>query len=394
VKLFRRKRRRRRKKKDKAISQEINISMNTLSNKIVAYLTLFSGLAISAVAVYYSVSGLTAIFSAAVVPIIVMGVTLEVSKLVATVWLKQNWAIAPAAVKGYLIAAIVVLMLITSMGIFGFLSKAHSDQSLVSGDVAARIAVYDEKLKTEKENIETNRKALKQMDNAVDQLMDRSTDEQGAGRAVRLRHTQAEERTRLLSDIAESQKRISILNDERAPIAAESRKVEAEVGPIRYIAAFVYGNTDPSILERAVTWVILILILVFDPLAVILLLASQYSLQQFRKIQTTAESQINEDPTALWNSMIDAAEKGIDKNSETSSSYVQNEEQAVSGKWKNVSSVISEKDYQEATERNIKDMIGRVKNGILPFYRVPEELKDRVKEGLNSGSKNNSNNAP
>ena len=394
MKLFRRKRRRRRKKKDKAISQEINISMNTLSNKIVAYLTLFSGLAISAVAVYYSVSGLTAIFSAAVVPIIVMGVTLEVSKLVATVWLKQNWAIAPAAVKGYLIAAIVVLMLITSMGIFGFLSKAHSDQSLVSGDVAARIAVYDEKLKTEKENIETNRKALKQMDNAVDQLMDRSTDEQGAGRAVRLRHTQAEERTRLLSDIAESQKRISILNDERAPIAAESRKVEAEVGPIRYIAAFVYGNTDPSILERAVTWVILILILVFDPLAVILLLASQYSLQQFRKIQTTAESQINEDPTALWNSMIDAAEKGIDKNSETSSSYVQNEEQAVSGKWKNVSSVISEKDYQEATERNIKDMIGRVKNGILPFYRVPEELKDRVKEGLNSGSKNNSNNAP
>jgi len=378
VKLFKRKRRR--KKKDKAAIQEINISMNTLSNKIVAYLTLLSGLAISAVAVYYSVSGLTAIFSAAVVPIIVMGVTLEISKLVATVWLKQNWAIAPTAVKGYLIAAIVVLMLITSMGIFGFLSKAHSDQSLVSGDVAARIAVYDEKIKTERENIETNRKALKQMDTAVDQLMERSNDEQGASRAVRLRHTQAEERSRLLSEISESQKHISLLNDERAPIAAESRKVESEVGPIRYIAAFVYGNTDPSILERAVTWVILILILVFDPLAVILLLASQYSFQQFKKIDDPTNS--SQDPVDLWNSMIDAAEKGVEGKSETTSSYVQNEEQNESGMWKNVSNVISEKDYLATSERNIKDMVKRVKSGILPFYQVPEEIKAEVKKGL------------
>jgi hypothetical protein len=369
-------RKRRRKKKDKVTIQEINISMNTLSNKIVAYLTLLSGLAISAVAVYYSVSGLTAIFSAAVIPIIVMGVTLEISKLVATVWLKQNWNIAPAAVKGYLIAAIVVLMLITSMGIFGFLSKAHSDQSLVSGDVAARIAVYDEKIKTEKENIETDRKALKQMDNAVDQLMDRSTDEQGAGRAVRLRHTQTEERTRLLTEIAESQKRIAALNDERAPIAAESRKVEAEVGPIRYIAAFVYGNTDPSILERAVTWVILILILVFDPLAVILLLASQYSFQQFSKQDKNKTD--NHDPTELWNSMIKAAEE----KSDDAEGYVQNEEQNTSSRWKNVSSQISQKDYLEASEKNIKEMIKRVKDGVLPFYQVPEEMKDEVKKGL------------
>jgi hypothetical protein len=384
----------RRKKKDKGTIQEINISMNTLSNKIVAYLTLLSGLAISAVAVYYSVSGLTAIFSAAVVPIIVMGVTLEISKLVATVWLKQNWSIAPAAVKGYLIAAIVVLMLITSMGIFGFLSKAHSDQSLVSGDVAARIAVYDEKIKIEKETIETDRKALKQMDEAVDQLMSRSADEQGADRSVHLRKTQSAERSRLLSEISESQKHITSLNDERAPIAAESRKVEAEVGPIRYIAAFVYDNTDPSILERAVTWVILILILVFDPLAVILLLASQYSFQQFRKSEVSSkEDKMSTDPAELWNSMIKAAEKGVEEKNESTSSYVQNEEQEISGKWKNVSSIISEKDYIEATERNIKDMINRVKNGILPFYRVPEDLKERVKEGLSSGSKNNSNNA-
>ena len=255
----------------------------TLNEKFIAYLALLSGLSISAVAVYYSVVGLTAIFAAAVVPIIIMGTTLEVSKLVATVWLKQNWKTAPLLIKTYLFAAIVVLMIITSMGIFGFLSKAHSDQNLVSGDVLAKIAVYDEKIKTAKENIEVDRKQLKQMDEAVDQVMGRSADEKGADKSVALRKSQAKDRARLLQDISAEQKTISDLNEERAPIAAEVRKVEAEVGPIKYIAAFFYGSTDPDILEKAVTWVIITLIVVFDPLAVILLLASQMSFQEFRE---------------------------------------------------------------------------------------------------------------
>jgi hypothetical protein len=254
------------------------------SDKLIAYLALFSGLTISAVAIYYSVAGLTAIFSAAVIPIIVMGVALEISKLAATVWLKQNWQRAPNFIRGYLLAAIAILMLITSMGIFGFLSKAHSDQSLVSGDVQSKIAVYDEKIKTEKENIEAARKALKQMDEAVDQVLGRSTDEKGADKAVALRRSQQKERGRLLSEISQSQKSISQLNDARAPIAAEVRKVEAEVGPIKYIANFIYGdNPDANILEKAVTWVIIIIVVVFDPLAVILLLASQYSFMWFRQ---------------------------------------------------------------------------------------------------------------
>ncbi len=254
-----------------------------LSDKVIAYLTLFSGLTISAVAIYYSVAGLVAIFSAAVIPIIVMGVALEISKLAATVWLKQNWNHAPNFIRGYLLAAIAILMLITSMGIFGFLSKAHSDQSLVSGDVISKIAVYDEKIKTAKDNIDANRKALKQLDEAVDQVMARSQDEKGADKAVALRRGQAKERTRLLSEITAEQKVIAQLNEERAPIAAEVRKVEAEVGPIKYIAAFIYGdNPDANVLEKAVTWVIIIIVLVFDPLAVILLLASQYSFQWFR----------------------------------------------------------------------------------------------------------------
>lgn len=242
---------------------------------ILAYLLLLTGLTISAVAIYYSVVGLAAIFSAAMIPIIIMGSALEVGKLVCASWLKANWERAPRLMKIYMTTAVIVLMLITSMGIFGFLSKAHSDQSLVSGDVIARISVYDEKIKTEKENIEANRKALGQMNEAVDQSMARSTTEQGANRAINVRQSQARERTRLQNEITASQKKIASLNEERAPIAAEVRKVEAEVGPLKYIAAFVYGATDETLLEKAVTWVIITIIVVFDPLAVIMLLAAQ-----------------------------------------------------------------------------------------------------------------------
>jgi hypothetical protein len=253
------------------------------SDKFIAWSALLSGLTVSAVAIYYSVAGLVAIFSAAVIPIIVMGVALEISKLAGTVWLKQNWTRAPYFIRAYLLAAIAILMLITSMGIFGFLSKAHSDQSLVSGDVQSRIAVYDEKIKTSRDNIDANRKALKQMDEAVDQVMGRSSDEKGADKAVQIRRSQQKERVRLQSEIAAEQKTVVSLSEERAPIAAEVRKVEAEVGPIKYIAAFIYGdNPDSNILEKAVTWVIIIIVVVFDPLAVILLLASQYSFQWFR----------------------------------------------------------------------------------------------------------------
>jgi hypothetical protein len=259
--------------------------MKTTSNdKLIAYLTLFSGLSISAVAIYYSVMGLIAIYPAMIVPIIVMGIAIELGKLSATVWLKQSWEWAPRFLKAYILPAIVLLMLITSIGVFGFLSKAHSDQSLVSGDVQAKISVYDEKIKTEKDNIDANRKSLKQMDEAVDQVMARSTTEGGADKAVAIRRSQQKERARILADITASQTRITSLNELRAPIAAEVRKVEAEVGPIKYIAAFIYGdNPDANVLERAVTWVSILIVIVLDPLAVVLLLASQYSFQRIRE---------------------------------------------------------------------------------------------------------------
>jgi hypothetical protein len=240
--------------------------------------TLLVALSLSAIAAWYSISGLTAIFAGAVIPIIIMGSILELSKIVTTVWLKIYWERVSFLLKLYLIPAVLALALMTSMGIFGFLSKAHSDQNLVSGDVIAKIAVYDEKIKTEKENIEANRKALKQMDEGVDQVLGRSTSEQGAEKAVAMRKSQQKERTRLQNEILQSQKSIAELNDARAPIAAEIRKVEAEVGPIKYIAAFLYGdNPDGNLLERAVRWVIILIVLVFDPLALMMVIAANQS---------------------------------------------------------------------------------------------------------------------
>jgi len=254
-------------------------------------------LCLSAVAAFYSIVGLTAIFAAAVMPIVLMGSILEVAKLTVTVWLHEHWDRARWLMKIYLSTAVVVLMVITSMGIFGFLSKAHSDQSMVSGDVQAKIAVYDEKIKTSRENIDANRKALKQMDEAVDQVMARSTSETGADKAVALRRTQQKERQRLLAEIEAEQKRVSVLAEERAPIAAEVRKVEAEVGPIKYIAALIYGdNTDTNMLEAAVRWVIILLVIVFDPLAVMMLLAATESRKWLRQDQTKPKYEQDDGP--------------------------------------------------------------------------------------------------
>jgi hypothetical protein len=257
---------------------------------ILAYLLLLTGLTISSVAIYYSVVGLTAIFSAAAVPIMIMGVSLEVAKLVCATWIKQYWRQVPRLMKTYMVTAVTVLMLITSMGIFGFLSKAHNDQNLVSGDVGAKLAIYDEKIKTARDNIEADRKQLRQMDDAVDQVMARSTSETGADKSVAIRRSQAKDRASLARDIEANQKVISQLNDEAAPIRAENRKVEAEVGPIKYIAAFIYGVApDASMLEKAVTWIIIMIVVVFDPLAVIMLLAAQMTFGWQRGVKPVVE---------------------------------------------------------------------------------------------------------
>ena len=241
-------------------------------------LTLLVALSLSSVAAWYSIIGLTAIFAGAVIPVIIMGGILEVGKITTTVWLRKYWHRASWLLKLYLVPAVIALALLTSMGIFGFLSKAHMDQGITSGDVQAKLSLYDEKIKTQRENIELARKALTQMDNQVDQRLSRGDSENSAERAVQIRRQQAGERSKLQKDIGDAQQVIQKLNEERAPIAAENRKVEAEVGPIKYIAALIYGdNADNNMLESAVRWVIILLVIVFDPLAIALVLAANAS---------------------------------------------------------------------------------------------------------------------
>jgi hypothetical protein len=254
------------------------------SDFTIAYLTLISGLSISAVAVYYSVIGLVSIFSASVIPIMIMGIALEVSKLIVTVWLKRHWKDASILILSYLTSAVIVLMFITSLGIYGFLSKAHSDQALPNSNIVDAVSLIDEKIKTQRDNIDISRKALLQMDASVDQIMARTTNEKGATRSVQIRRSQAKERTMLQTDINNAQSAISKLNDERTPFAKNLRIAEAEVGPIKSVAALIYGDTvDSSMLERSVRWMIVLIVSVFDPLAIMLLLACQHSFAEISK---------------------------------------------------------------------------------------------------------------
>ncbi len=248
---------------------------------MMAYLLFGTALGLSAVAAYYSIMGLVAIFAAAAIPIFIMGSLLEVSKLVVASWLYRSWKEIPKLMMGYFTVALVVLMMLTSMGIFGYLSKAHLDQAVPTGDVAAKLSLIDEKIKTEKENIDAARKQISQLDQQVDQTISRTTDANGADRAVAIRRAQQKERTRLLSEIGAAQTQVAKYNEERAPIAAEVRKVEAEVGPIKYIAALIYEESaSEEILEKAVRIVIMMIVLVFDPLAVLLLIAANWQMKK------------------------------------------------------------------------------------------------------------------
>ena len=275
-------------------------------------LTLLVALSLSSVAAWYSIIGLTAIFAGAVIPVIIMGGILEIGKITTTVWLRKYWNRCGFLLKLYLVPAVIALALLTSMGIFGFLSKAHMEQGITSGDVQDKIALYDEKIKTSKENIDANRKALKQMDEAVDQVMGRSTTETGADKAVQIRRSQQKERARLFAEIEAEQKKITALNEERAPIAAEVRKVEAEVGPIKYIAALIYGdNADNNMLEAAVRWVIILLVIVFDPLAIALVLAANASKEWDAEEPAKDEPKYEPDDGPLTNEQIEQIKQSV-----------------------------------------------------------------------------------
>jgi len=249
------------------------------------YFTFLAAFALSACAGLYSVIGLAAIFPGSYWPIIIMGSVLEGSKLVTTSWVYRNWDTAPRLMKYYMVTAIVILMAITSMGIFGYLSKAHLEHSADMAPLTDKVAMLDEKIKTEKENINANRTVLKQLDEGVDQVMARSQDEKGADKAIAVRKAQAKERSRISQEISESQKTISSLNEERGPLNVALQKAESDFGPIKYVAELIYGSGERDIIDKAVRLVIILIMVVFDPLAVLLLIAGNMSLKKEPEIE-------------------------------------------------------------------------------------------------------------
>ena len=242
------------------------------------FLTLAVAITISICAGYYSIVGLTAIFAASFWPIVIMGTVLEVGKITTAVWLHMHWASAKWWVKTYMIPAVAVLMLITSMGIFGFLSKAHLDSQSSGADNSLQIQLLDTKIAREQASIDDANTVLKQLDASVQALIDAQRIRNKDG-ALAVREAQKPERESLSADINLAEDNIAKLSEEKLTLASAQAKVEAEVGPIRYVASIIYGdNPDANLLERAVRWVILLLVAVFDPLAVVMILAASHGL--------------------------------------------------------------------------------------------------------------------
>ena len=381
----------------------------------IAILTLLSALSISGVAIFYSVIGLATIFPGAFVPVVIMGGVLEVGKLITASWLYRNWKFTPFMLRTYLTTAVIILSLITSMGIFGFLSKAHLEQNLASDTLIQRIQILNDKIDSEKNSIVRQNAVIDRLENSIDRtsgtadgdievqqqiiadanqnlktlltvetntvkdlndrlrVLDKNVsdvltttksffNEEKA--AADLKASQKEERELIAVNVKEAQDRIAELKAdhkaetteaktiianmragsqdnkgtytadidtaeqkifdaqgridtfivEKQPLEKEMLTLEAEIGPVKYIAALAvdWGWTEKVETSKAVRWVILMLIVVFDPLAVLLLIAANQSLMRRFPPEKPKPQEIvdlekpdDEDITLKWNEMMD-----------------------------------------------------------------------------------------
>jgi len=266
-------------------------------------LLAISALGVSAVAGYFSIVGLMAIFPAAAYSIAAMGVVLEVAKLVTASWLYRNWETANLLIKLYFVPAVIVLSIITSMGIFGFLSKAHIDQGIESGDATAKIERIDTRIASNDKEIQ---RAQTTLDN-FDATLDRYTELGYVTRGLDARNEQKEERTAMRAIIDAAEDANDLLYDTRSELQSEVRAFEVEVGPIKYIADLIYDNGREN-LEAAVRAVIIAIVLVFDPLTILLVVAAnmQYMAHTGGRIEflslsddaTEAEMMVEPEPEA------------------------------------------------------------------------------------------------
>ena len=256
-------------------------------------ITFFSAISISVIAAGYSIVGLSTLFAGAVVPIIAMGSALEVGKLVAASWLYNNWRnkLVPYTIKMYLTFAVIVLIFITSMGIFGFLSKAHLDQVQPTSSNNIKIELIDKQIKQEELIIERSQKTLTLLDKTLEKYIDLEY----VTRGLKEREKQKEEREALQLAINNASDKIAELTDKKAVLELEQDKIEAEVGPIKYVAELIYGDEAKDHFDKAVRWVIIVLIFVFDPLAVLLLIAANISLRSRKVAKEEKENQVKKD---------------------------------------------------------------------------------------------------
>ena len=256
-------------------------------------IVFLSAISISVIAAGYSIAGLTALFAGAVVPIIAMGSALEVGKLVAASWLYNNWRnkLVPKTIRAYLTFAVIVLVFITSMGIFGFLSKAHLDQVQPQSGNNIKIELIDSQLNQQQIIIDRSQKTL----TLLDQTLEKYLDMEYVTRGLKEREKQKPEREALTLAINEASDKISELSNKKGALQLEQDKIEAEVGPIKYIAELIYGDTAKDHFDEAVRWVIIVLIFVFDPLAVLLLIAANISLRSRNLVKEEEKTKVEKD---------------------------------------------------------------------------------------------------
>ena len=276
---------------------------------VLALVTLITALGISAVAAFYSIVGLMAIFSASALSIAVMGIVLEIGKLITASWLYQNWKRVPFLLKSYLTIAVVILMFITSMGIFGYLSKAHIDQGSGTSELYVKVERLDNRIASERKIITRAEKQLSALDSALEKYLELGAVSKG----LKKREDQEQERNALIDNINNAQGRIDKLLDEKSEYKLQINSFEVEVGPLKYISALVYGDEALDYIDTAVRAVILILVFVFDPLAVLLIIAANISFAEYNEKRKRALARKNRVPKGAIKTTVSEEQNGLRK---------------------------------------------------------------------------------
>ena len=265
-------------------------------------LTLLVALAISTVAAYYSIVGLMAIFAGAKLAIAIMGVVLEIGKLVVASWTFQNWKTSPVSIRYYFVISVIILMFITSLGIFGFLSRAHIEQSNPTSLLEERIERIDLKVEQKNGQIQRYQSRLDTLDDALQRYIELGAISKGLRKIGEMDN----ETSLLKTKIEGLENEIDELTDRKYGLKTKVNLAEVEVGPIRYVASMLYDEVNDSQLEEAVRWIIILLIFVFDPLAVMLVIAANISLKVYRKERKMATRMVTVMPDLSDKTVIDS----------------------------------------------------------------------------------------